>query len=198
MAVEANTLIVPGHGTVFTAAPNTALPAAPLTAFGLSTDSVGTGPAEWKNLGHTSKQNTVSFSKEGGEKTTLDTWLADAVRSTTSAESWSIGINALQISKDVLDLAFAGALSGGKYSLVSGNVTKKALVVLCQDANNDKLGFYLPSVDVSLGDVPTIDTENFLEIPLTGAILSVPNAVIPTVNGKQAWGQIFGTNIPTT
>lgn len=196
MSVDATKLVIPGNGTVFHAAKNTLPPASPLTAFSLA----GTAPTGWTNLGHTSKQNTISFSKDGGDKTSLDTWIADAVRTVYSSVSWSVTIPALQIDADVLDLAFNGDFHSGQSGtggyIVPGSPTPQeaALFIYFKDSTG-AMGFWIPNASVSLGDAPSVDTANFFELPLSAAIQSADTSVIPAVDGKAGIMEIFKTGL---
>ena len=196
MSVDATKLVIPGHGTVFHAPKNTKPPASPLTAFNLQTD----GPTVWKNLGHTSKQNTIAFTKEGGERETIDTFLADAVRESTSSVSWGVTVAALQFDQDNLDLAFNGdfdAATGG-YTVATPVPIEAALFLYFQDTTGS-VGFWLPNTTVALGDAPSVDTAQFLELPLAVTILAADNATIPAVGGRAGSFQIFksGLTAPT-
>lgn len=198
MSADATKLVIPGHGTVFHAPVNTAPPATPLnpaTGFNLQAD----GPAPWKNLGHTSKQNTIAFTKEGGEKESIDTFLADAVRVTTGSTSWGFTVAALQFDEDNLDLAFNGefdAATGG-YTVATPAPINAAIFLYFKDTTG-ALGFWLPNVEISLGDAPSVDTASFFELPLSGSILSAPNAVIPAVEGRAGLFQIFKTGLTSS
>lgn len=199
MSVDATKLVIPGHGTVFHAPKNTLPPTAPLTAFTLTADSVPnneTTPVNWMNLGHTSKQNTIAFTKEGGERESLDTFLSDAVRTTTSSTSWGITAAALQFDQDNLDMAFNGDFdpATGGYTVASPAPIEVALFLYFQDTTG-AVGFWLPNCEVSLGDAPSVDTAQFLELPLTASVLSAPSSVIPAVNGRAGVFQIFKTGL---
>lgn len=192
MSADSSTLIIPAHGTVFTAAANTKPPADPLTKFKLQDD----GPTPWKNLGHTSKENAIAFTKEGGDKTTLDTFLASSVRVAKDGVSWGLTINTLQMDKPTLDLAFGGAFDAatGGYTIPEETTQNVALFLLFQDATAS-LGFWLPNVDLSAGEAPSVDPSNFFEIPLSATILSAPSSIIPAVNGRAGLFQLFRTGL---
>lgn len=192
MSVDATTLVIPGHGTVFHAPVNTKPPASPLTAFNLQAD----GPTLWKNLGHTSKQNTIAFTKEGGEKESIDTFLADAVRTTTSSVSWGVTVAALQFDATTLDLAFNGDFdaSTGGYTVATPAPLSAALFLYFQDTTGS-VGFWIPNAEVSLGDAPSVDVAQFLELPLSVSILAASNAIIPSVGGRAGVFQIFKTGL---
>jgi hypothetical protein len=192
VSVDSTTLVIPGHGTVFIAPVNTAPPTNPLTAFNIQSD----GPTVWKNLGHTSKDNTISFTKDGGEKELLDTFLADSVRSSTSATKWGLDIKALQFDKTNLDLAFNGQINPatGGYSVAAPAPVPTALFLFLQDTTG-ALGFWIPNTEISLGDAPSIDPTKFLEMPLTATILTASNAVIPAVNGRGSVFEIYKSGL---
>lgn len=198
MSADATKLIVPGHGTVFQSAKGAPVPENPLEAFSLTEE----GPAGWANLGHTSKQNTLAFSREGGEATSIDTFLADAVRTVYSSVSWSLSIAALQFDEDILDLAFNGdwdPATNGYIVPGSSSPVEAGLFVLMQD-NTGKLGFWIPNTQTTLGEAPSVDTENFMELPLRASINSADSSLMPAVGGKPGIMQIFksGLEAPET
>lgn len=176
MGANKSATIVPGHGTVFVADANTPMPAGGLDDFSLTGDA----PAGWTNIGHTSKANTASFSKSGGDATVLDSWLTDGLDTIYAATNWSFGVNALQFDEDNLNLAFNGFIdTDGGYVIPSSNAGQdKALFLLATDGTG-KLGFYMANTSVSIGDAPSIDTANFMEMPLTASILSADEDAIP-------------------
>lgn len=195
MSVDATKLVIPGHGTVFHAPVNTAPPADPLnasTGFNLQSD----GPSPWLNLGHTSKQNTIAFTKEGGERETIDTFLADAVRESVGSVSWGVTVAALQFDADNLDMAFNGEFDEetGGYTVASPAPIEAALFLYFQDTTGS-LGFWLPNTTVALGDAPSVDTTQFFELPLAVSILAASDAVIPAVNGRAGAFQIFKSGL---
>lgn len=193
MSVDATKMVIPGHGAVFHAPKNTVPPINPLAAFSLT----GAAPSGWTNLGHTSKANTVAFSKDGGEKESLDTFLVDGVRAVYGSVAWGLTIPALQFDEDVLDLAFNGDFdpTTGGY-IVPGVVVpvETALFVYFQD-NSGSLGFWLPNAETTLGDAPGTDPAAFTELPISTAILAADEAVIPSVDGKPGLFEIFKSGL---
>lgn len=176
MGANKSATIVPGHGTVFVADANTPMPAGGLDAFTLTGDA----PAGWTNIGHTSKANTASFSKSGGDPTVLDTWLSDGVETIYAATNWSLGVNALQFDEDNLNLAFNGFIdTDGGYVIPSSNAGQDKAIFLLATDGTGKLGFYIANTSVSIGDAPSIDTANFMEMPLTASILAADEDAIP-------------------
>ena len=195
MAADATTLFIPGHGTVFHSPVGTALPVDPLTAFTLT----GAPPTGWDTFGHTSKQNIVNFTREGGETTTLDTFLADSVRSVvTSTARTTLNIAALQLDVDTLDLAFNGDWdeTGNRYVVpASSSAIERALVVLLTDDTGSML-FEIPKGSISASGTFTLDPANFVEIPLAATLLSSDS--LPAVNGQAALFAIHKANLDPT
>lgn len=193
MAVDATKLIIPGNGTVFQSLPHAPLPADPLSAFNLT----GPAPAGWSNLGHTSKQNTIAFSKEGGDSTQIDTFLMDAVEVVYSSVAWSLGIPALQFDQETLDLAFNGGWDPATNGyIVPGKLTPVgAGLFLLFQGRASKLGFWIPNTTVTMGDAPSVDTENFMELPLSASILSADSGTIPPVDGVPGIMEIFKSGL---
>ncbi|GIT80180.1 hypothetical protein LLS1_18490 [Leifsonia sp. LS1] len=191
MGVDKTALIVPGHGTLFIADANTALPANPLTAFTLK----GTPPSGWENIGHTSKDNTAAFNRDGGDATQLDSWLEDNVDTVYAATNWSLGFNPIQVDKNSLDLGFNGWVDpadGGYVIPSSQDGIDKALFLLATDGTG-ALGFYMPDTTISTGDAPSMDTSKFFEIPLSASIHAADEAVIASNGGKSGLMKVFKT-----
>ncbi|MCI2958252.1 hypothetical protein MN032_11135 [Agromyces atrinae] len=170
-------------------------PTGPLGSGGFTL--TGVPPTGWTNLGHTSKQNTIAFTKEGGEKETLDTYLADAVRTIYSSSSWGVTIPALQFDEDVLDLAFNGDFDETTGGYIVPGVTDpvEAAIFLYFKDSTGALGFWLPNTVVTLGEPPSNDPAQFSELPLSVSIQSADEAVIPAVDGKPGLFEIFKTGL---
>jgi hypothetical protein len=191
--VDRKKLVIPGNGTMFTADRSALLPPNPLAAFSLS----GAIPAGWERLGHTSKANTAAFSREGGEAESLSTWLEDNVDTVYSSVSWTLGINALQIDKPTLDLAFGGFLDADGGYVIPGmnNGVEKQWFLLMQD-NTGKLGFWSENSSITGGDAPSIDTANFFEMPLSASIRSADATKIPaTEDGRAGIMKLYKTGL---
>lgn len=172
MALDANATILPGRGAVFLAPVDT-------TAFNL--DSLDIHDAStygtWTPLGHTSRENTVAFAKDGGEATQRGSWEDEALRATYSTVQWSLTVNALQVDNSVLSLAFGGGTYDSvtkKFSVPGTSAAQsRAMFVVLMDGTK-RAGFYLPNTEITLGDAPEIDVENFFEIQLSAQILNSP------------------------
>ena len=110
MAINKNGLIVPKFGALFTAAENTN----PLASIADFTLLAGPAGNTWTHWGHLSRENLPETSSEGGETTTLSTWLELNTDSDTTASVDSIAYSLLQ--NDAATIAAIAALNGTKIS----------------------------------------------------------------------------------
>lgn len=192
MGANKSATIVPGHGTLFVADVNTAMPE-DWTDFALTGDA----PDGWTNIGHTSKDNLPAFTKDGGDKTVLDTWLADSVDVIYASTQWGLTFNSLQVDQDNLDLAFGGSFdTDGGYIIPGSNTgTEKAIVLFSTDGTG-AIAFYAPNTSVAIGDAPSIDAAKFLEMPISVSILTADSDVIPAAaNGIGAVMKVYKTDL---
>lgn len=157
--------VIAGQGWVFYAEPDTEQPTS-LENFTPATPAVD----KFTWLGSTSKENLTSFAKEGGEITVLDTWDTPAMRSIKADEKWSVTINAVAIAQETFKLAFpSGTWDGAKNSYnvdAKAATSTKSLLVVIKDDVNGYVGVYFPRGTMSLGDVPVLNAEGFMEVPL--------------------------------
>lgn len=173
--------VIAGQGWVFYADPDTEAPTT-LDSFDPAKPTV----AGFTWLGSTSKENLTSFAKEGGEVTILDTWDTPAMRSIKSDEKWSVTINSVSISQRTFELAFPSGTwnkTKGRFDVnAKANTSNKALFLVIKDDVNGYIGVYFPRGTFSLGDVPVLNAEGFMEVPL------LLNALTSTTQGIQmAW-----------
>lgn len=170
MALNSGAIILPGRGTVFYGPPDTAPP----TVTQLATISPAAPPTGMVCLGHTSRENAVAYSKDGGEATQQGSWWDDAIVTTYDPVNWSLAVNSLQVDADTLGLAFGGGTLDatlGTYDF--GNVTPvdKSLLVMMVDGAK-RLGVYHPNTSISLGDAPEVAVDSFFEIQLLAQLLN--------------------------
>ena len=129
---------------------------------------------DWTWLGDTSEENTIEFETDGGEAEQKNTWDRKGVRTIYTPESLSATINALSITRETFELAFAGGtydMGAKKYTVMGKKVSaKKALMIVCEDGL-DVMGFRFPKTEIS-GSLPSFDIENFMEIPLNTQVLT--------------------------
>lgn len=173
MGLNAGSVIIPGKGTVFVGPPN----AAPLDKAALdpATPSTYLG---WECLGHTSRDNAVSLSKEGGDATNLGSWWDPNLVSNRDAVSWGFTVNSLQVDSTTLLLAFPNGriTTGGLFVVPSdGGAVERSIYILCIDGSK-RMGIHSPRSSISLGEAPSIATDSFFEIQLSGSMLSATEA----------------------
>lgn len=169
MAINNAGLMQASRGTVFTAPEKTPLPA-DLGVFLLTADNIKAGDGEnapvWSNTGHSSNGSKPTFNKDGGDVTSLSTWLVDGVKTVTAATTWSVAITSVQADRKSLQ-ATTGGWSGAnnKGTVVpSTPITQKtAILILCYD-QSDKLSFavYSPEADQTF-DTINVGGDDFIE-----------------------------------
>ena len=170
MGFNSKATVIPGKGTVLVNAPDATAP----NYLTLDPTSPSGG---WVTLGHTSRNNTVAMSKDGGDATQVGSWWDEALRTTYSPINWSVTVNSLQVDSLTLSLAFGGGTingSVGSYD-VDGTITPaaKSIFILVQDGLF-RLGIYIPNVTVTIGDAPEFPVDDFFEIQLSAQMLNSP------------------------
>lgn len=164
---------IPGGGNYYTAAVGTAFPANLLA------------PGEdWTNLGHTSLEDILGFSSEGGDKSVLGSLQAKALRTKYSPRTDSLAVNLLQFDVNSLRLYFGSNLvdvnSDGKLYGVPQNPapTEKAVLAVFEDGG-EAFGVYMPRAEIFRGeDLEISDAENLAQLPLS---------ITPLVHGENKW-----------
>lgn len=166
---------IPGKGTVLVAAPDTAAPTNYLTLDPTSGGATGpiTGATGWSALGHTSRENNVALSKDGGDVTVSGSWWEEVLRSNRAPTNWTVTVNSIQIDSTTLGLAFGGGTLdtvAGSYEVGDIVPQNKALFILIVDNGGNRMALYIPNTSVSIGDAPEFAIDAFFEIQLSGAI----------------------------
>lgn len=157
---KAYTLVI-GSGNYFTGPVGTALPAA--------LNNVGT---PWENMGHTSLEDILALSSEGGEPTVLGTLQSKSLRTTYSARSETFSIILQQFDEASLRLYYgANATLGeqGELQVPANNPapTKAAFLAVFYDGDN-AFAFYAPEAEIFRGDdMELSDTESLAGLPLS-------------------------------
>lgn len=168
MAMDDGATIIPGRGTIFIGPVGTTPPA--YKTVDPNTPSTFAG---WDCVGHTSRENNVSLSKDGGDATTKGSWWSEALRVTRESVDWGLTFNSLQVDRFTMGLAFGGGVvQAGGYIVPDAVVSvEKALFVLMVDGAN-RMGIELYRADMTLGDAPEIATDDFFEIQIAATALS--------------------------
>jgi hypothetical protein len=174
MGFNAAATIIPGKGTVLVADPDTE---APLDYLTLDPMNLTTSAPGWDAMGHTSRENNVALSKDGGEATQMGSWWDEALVTDYDSVNWSITVNSIQIDALTLGLAFGGGTldaTKGYYDVAGSIVPQdKALFVLIVSGAK-RMGIYIPNTSITIGDAPEIATDAFFEIQLSASMLNSP------------------------
>ncbi|MBN6777433.1 hypothetical protein JRG19_02565 [Pseudoclavibacter alba] len=163
MALDANSTFIPGRGTVFVAAPDTVFP--DYKTIKPEDPTTYTG---WECLGHTSRENTVELTVDGGEAETKGSWWSPNLRTTRTPRVFGGSVKSLQMDQTTLELAFPGGRVENGAFIVPSNAgdVEKAIFILSEDQTGDRMGIGIYRASLSLADAPTFDVENFFEVPL--------------------------------
>lgn len=182
MAFNDDATLIATYGTLFYAPVGTALPAGGAKEFQLNSDTIpvsagGSGNA-WKNLGHTSADNKISFSFDGGDATTHNSWARKNLRTTYADSTCTITAKSLQLDGDTLKLIYNGTDEDGG---VGVDITKKpqtfSLFLLAQESADDdsdiRFGALFRKVSVTFDGGPDFSGDDFVEQGMTGEVESV-------------------------
>ena len=173
MTLDASKLIIPGRGTVLFAPVGTQ--PVNIDAFNLNVASTF---KDW-DIAHTSKENAISFSKDGGETTTLGSWEVPNLKVSKTPTMISFTTGKLQMDKENFERCFGIAgnswdAATGAFKVTNLATTDLAVMVIMIDGENNRGGWYFPKCSVSMGDFPEVDAENFYEFQLAGNVLADP------------------------
>lgn len=124
----------------------------------------------WEEMGHTSIEDLLSISSEGGEATILGTLQSPSMRTSYSPRSETFAFTLQQLDDASLKLYFGSnmiSVTGGLLGVPSAPVaTQNAFTVIFEDGEN-YFGFYAPKAEILRGDDFSMpDTENFAGLPL--------------------------------
>ena len=166
-------LVIPGDGWVYVAPVDATPPTADAIQDMDLVDPVTAAP-EWAWIGDTSYETPIEFEQEGGDATAKRTWARRNVRVIRDARTNSMTIASVNLSADLMALAFPGGQddpTNGIYRVFNdGQTSQRAVLIVWQDGNR-RGGLYFANVDLA-GSFPTFDHEEFMEVPLAGTILS--------------------------
>lgn len=131
----------------------------------------------WTWLGDTSSENMIEFEVDGGDTTFKRTWDRLNTGVTRESESISTTINSVNVSQEAFNLGFADHVydeTEMSYEVgAAGGTVSKSLQIITEDGKNIA-ALYLPNVDIT-GSFPTFNLEEYMEIPLSGSVLSSPS-----------------------
>lgn len=164
MALNDNAVYIPGTGRVYVAPAETAQPAS-LTA-----------PASpWEELGHTSREDGLTITRDGGDSEVLGTWQNAQLRERRDPTTFAITMFLQQVDNVTLGMYFGGgdATVAGEFGVTGAvGTTENALYVRIIDGANE-VGLYVPKVSIAADDDIEVDVEGFLSLPVRCTVLGV-------------------------
>ncbi|WP_190972522.1 phage tail tube protein [Bifidobacterium myosotis] len=194
MAINEEGIIQSVRGAIFESAADAPLPKDGVSAFRLDVESIDDGA--WVNVGHTSNDNLPEFSLDGGDATTLSTWLKSGVRTTYAETTGTVTWNSVQGDTETLKNTYNGVdvPGGGVAFSLDKREQKKGLFILWEDTNSgERMGMWLPNVSKTFNSFPALSNDAFVEYGLIASILS--SDVLPKYNGKANSVALFGPEL---
>ena len=175
MSINNDATLVVSGGHFYTADYSSASPVA------LPTDLSAPG-AEWTEVGHTSLDNIITMTSDGGDATVIGTLQNKTLRTTYSPRTETIGFTLEQFDVAGLKLFYgsnATVGAGGEVQVpVDPTPTVASFLVVFKDGDNE-FAFYAPKAEIYRGDDLAIgDTESLAGMPLS---------VKPMVHGTNKW-----------
>lgn len=164
MALSDKAVFIPGQGFCYVAPVGTPKPA-----------DLNAPDSPWENLGHTSIEDGLTITRDGGDSEVLGTWQNQALRERRDPVVFALTLYLLQISNETLALYFGGgdASTEGVFG-VNTNFTpqERALYIRIVDGANEA-DLYIPKVSIGSDDDVEVDVENFLAFPVRMTVLGV-------------------------
>lgn len=165
MALDDAAVYIPGTGHVYIADPETVRPV----------DLTAPADPPWDELGHTSREDGLTITRDGGDTEVLGTWQNPSLRERRDPTTFAITMFLQQIDNNSLSLYFGG----GDESVADefgvnlvGATIEKALYVRIIDGANE-VGLYVPKVSIAAEDDIEVDVEGFLSLPIRCTVLGV-------------------------
>ncbi|KAB7130888.1 hypothetical protein GBD05_09950 [Bifidobacterium longum] len=154
------------RGTIFMAKAETIITSALLKQFTVEAATVGVGDGMWTNLGHMSNDNLPEFALDGGDATTLSTWLKVAFRTQYAQTTGTVTFNSVQGDKgtfktfyNAVDMTGAGVA----FSLEKTPINKSLFILWSEPDATGGAGLLLPNSDIAFSSLPALSTDSFVE-----------------------------------
>lgn len=180
MATIDSAVLIPGTGYMYTAPAETAIPAS-LTA-----------PASpWEDLGHTSREDGLTITRDGGDSEVIGTWQNPSLRERREPTTFAITAFLHQVTNEVLEMYFGpGDIdTEGVFGVTSSvDTIARALYVRIVDGTNE-VGLYVPRVSISSEDDVEVDVEGILAFPVRMTVLQVSGSNLMEFVGAELGDQ---------
>lgn len=176
MALLDSAVLIPGTGSVWHAPAETVIPA-----------NLVTPGAPWENLGHTSREDGLTITRDGGDSEVIGTWQNPSLRERKDPTNFAITCFLHQIDNDVLEMYFGpgDVDTADQFGVTSAVATiERALYVRIVDGANTA-SLYVPRVSITSEDDVEIDVEGFLAFPVRMTVLQVTGSNLMTWIGPE-------------
>ena len=164
MALDDTAVYIPAAGHVYFAPVGTAKPAS-LTA----------PEWPWDEVGHTSRDDGLTITKDGGDVNVLGSWQNANLRSQTEPVVYALTLHLLQVSNTTLAMYFGGGDTSDPDVFgvnINPSPQEYAAFVRIVDGDNEA-PLYIPKVSVISDDDVSVDVANFLSFPIRMTVLGV-------------------------
>ncbi len=179
MALNDNGYVLPSRIVVYTAAVDTAAPAA------ASLDAPG---ASWTIRGHVGDEEgngAPGFTREGGDVTTKGSMTKRAIRQVVAPVISGVDMDFTQFTREILSLYTGtdGGNTAGSFAVEGskdGGTTKTALLIVWEDGA-ERVALYAPNVSWTGRDnISTDSIEDAIAVPVHAGFLDSTTLVGPT------------------
>jgi hypothetical protein len=194
MALDDAAVVIPGTGHVWVAPAGTAKPS-----------DLSNPGSPWAELGHTSIDDGMTITRDGGDSEVLGTWQNPSLRERRDPVVFALTLHLLQIDNNTLDLYFGGGDTSVEgvfgVNLIS-QPAERAMFIKIVDGSNE-FPFYIPKTSIASDDDVEADVEAFLAWPIRATILGVTGSNLMEFYGDQLGlhtnevQQIAITGVPT-
>ena len=131
--------------------------------------------APWTNIGHTSVDDNLVITRDGGDSNTKGTWQNPSLRVQRDPVSFALIMNLLQVSNETLSYYFGGgnmSVAGVFGAPINAVPQTVALFVRVVDGSSE-FPFYIPKASLASDDDVEFDIEDFTHFPVRASILGV-------------------------
>lgn len=165
MALDGSKVLKVGRADFYTAAVGTALP----------TDLSKTPDKGWTHAGHSSIEDILAVSSDGGETTTLGSIQAPQLRQSTTPATRAFTVNFLQWDAATLKLYYGGNVTekGGNLEIPqTPHPSEVAWLAVLQDGDNYGGIYAAKSSAIGDGDLTISDADSLAQLPVKFTPLS--------------------------
>ena len=164
MALNDSAVMIPGQGFIHLAPVATPEP-----------DDYVNPASPWENLGHTSIEDNVTITRDGGDSEIKGTWQNPNLRERREPVNFIVNFTAHQFDDTVLGLYFGGGddTVAGRFGVTTTTgATERAMMIRIVDGGQS-VGLYVPKVSITSEDDAEADVEELFGFPLKATVLQV-------------------------